>query len=293
MNDESECTVTSLNVSRRGHEYGVCHFLAVAEGLLSDVIASTLGLSVESVDAIVQLGGVYLKGERVLSKKELVRTGEYLRVHTTPRRFPIHKINIQDIKVFENEDFVVVNKPAGVPVHATVDNWCENIIFELNKVEAVPLKVTHRLDIPTQGLLVLAKSRDFQRQFNTYLAQAKVKKIYRATVQGENIRDGRWTHWMEPSPRAPKVIKSEPQPGWLRCSIVVLEVERLSAGVSRVLIELETGRTHQIRAQLSYAGYPIAGDGLYGSQVKLSNEHEEIDLQCCRLQFPPSYSFSL
>src|SRR6185436_13518768 len=89
----------------------------------------------------------------------------------------------------------------------------------------VALYVTQRLDTDVSGLMVIAKTRQFQRLFNGLLVERKVRKRYRALVTSPPAT-GRHVHYMEPAARSPKTVVSEPHADWLRCS---LRVERIQA----------------------------------------------------------------
>jgi 23S rRNA pseudouridine1911/1915/1917 synthase len=147
--------------------------------------------------------------------------------------------------------------------------------------------VTHRLDNPTEGLLLFAKNKRFQTQFNQLLKEGKIKKLYQAQVQGTP----RWekntllTHYMKPSPRGPKEVSKEKNETWAECRLNILQIQE-----NQILIELLTGRTHQIRAQLSCEGFPIIGDHLYGA-TKI-HDPDSIALKAIELHFL-DYQFKL
>jgi 23S rRNA pseudouridine1911/1915/1917 synthase len=144
-----------------------------------------------------------------------------------------------------------------------------------------PVFVTHRLDVATSGLLVLAKSLKAQAQINKLFAKRKVRKFYRARVE-RPVASGLVEHFMDPNSRIPKVLSAETREGWLDCRMNVLNVSETAEGFA-LEIELLTGRTHQIRAQLAALGAPILGDTAYGSAVKPNDA--SIALDCVRLSF--------
>ena len=228
---------------------------------------------------------MYVDGRRIDANRTL-SSGQLLRVHLKPKRFPVAGIDWRASIVHADEQFVVVNKPAGIPVHATVDNRFENLLYQLQEHVGILTRVTQRLDTDVGGLIVIAKTREFQREFNRLLAERKVSKQYRALVHAP-LETGRYVHYMERSARSPKTVVSENREGWLHCALSIVRVEA-KGDLFELEIDLETGRTHQIRAQLAALGSPIAGDQLYGSSIELPS----IRLFCCRLSWS-EWSFTL
>jgi Pseudouridylate synthases, 23S RNA-specific len=268
--------------SERGFEYGVKHIISPQSGRLSDVLLCTLDLTPEQTSFLLDLGCVYYLGKRIREDIS-VNEGDYVRVHTKPRRFLPDDGQWRDRIIVENKNFVIVDKVAALPVHASVDNLKENVQSYLATAVGCELYVTHRLDVPTQGLILYAKTKEFQSAFNALLASGGMDKIYRAKVVGHYGAPGILKHFMEPSPRAPKSVSREAQDGWQECLLEVLEVVHCDDGTSDLKIKLLTGRTHQIRAQLSNIGFPIVGDHTYGAPKFF--EEEKICLKACELSF--------
>lgn len=267
-----------------GFEYGVRHLLSPKSGQMTDIILSNLNLSLTEVEALIHLGSIYLDGKRMQTNAPVFE-GSYIRVHSKPRRFPKNDYLWSERILFQNDNFLVVNKPAGLPVHASVDNLSENLQKYLTDFFHTEIFVTHRLDIPTSGLLVYAKNRNFLTLFNHLLATRSVQKFYRATTEGMGLKNGEFIHYMEPSPRAPKKVHQQQQnPTWLECRLRLFDVQNFPEQNQQIVrIELLTGRTHQIRAQLSALGSPICGDVQYGGQKKY--DLEQIDLEAESLKF--------
>ena len=242
----------------------VGHFIATEEISLLECLSRHFGLNEDEGRRLLAFGAVYQDKQRVDSNR-LLPPGAYIRVHPNPKRFPVEKIDWHAAVVYRNEEFVVVNKPAGIPVHATVDNQIENVLHQLRTVLRTPLFITQRLDVEVGGLIVYARTPQFQKRFNKFLIERRVHKRYFAlTALAPPL--GRQVHYMEPSERSPRVVGTEAKPGWQQCALRVESVRPLGHAFE-VEIDLETGRTHQIRVQLAALGCPILGDTMYGSKL--------------------------
>lgn len=109
-----------------------------------------------------------------------------------------------------------------------------------------------------------------------------IEKKYCALVETHKALPAKLIHYMEPSPRAPKTVSESAQESWALCELEILQQKKVD-DMTWLKIDLLTGRTHQIRAQLSASLAPIVGDQLYGSK-KIWKENA-IALRACELQF--------
>ena len=171
--------------------------------------------------------------------------------------------------VYEDEDVIVLNKAPGVSVHPGPGHFCDTIgnfltyYYETSGQEA-DFHPVHRLDRGTSGLLVSAKHPHAQEILKNQLHMEHFRRIYAAVCEGV------------PEPRSGTVdAPLGPKPGSLmeqtvrldgksaRTKYSVLEVWGARALLS---LELETGRTHQIRVHMAHIGHPLTGDFLYGTE---------------------------
>ncbi len=258
----------------------ITHICVETSAKLSTLLRDGLSIDENTAQFLLKIGAVYTNFKRTTTDID-VFPQTVLRVHQNPLRFDI-KHDWKARLIHEASDFIVVNKPQGLPTHATLDNSVENLHYQFQTHMNIPLFVTHRLDILTSGLIVLAKTRAFQKAFNSLLQKREIKKFY--TAKTESFPEpGHYVHYMEPSDYSPKKISDLALAGWLKCELLALPDGR---------IQLLTGRTHQIRAQLAHMGFPIVGDPIYSKTV------DQFELICMGLEFDcpltqKQYSFSI
>ncbi len=189
--------------------------------------------------------------------------------YTAPRHEP--EVNRDIVTLWEDEHLLVVNKPAPLPVHADgafLLNTLSNILRERTGNPA--LQLGHRLDRETSGVLVLAKTKAAIAPLMASFERADVAKVYTAVVRGvptwkeELVRGG-----MGPDPASQISIRqklfSPGTPNTKDSATRLLLKEKLKGFAVVECLPL-TGRTNQIRVHLEAAGYPLAGDKLYGRE---------------------------
>lgn len=239
----------------------ISHILIEEPISLNKALQFAFSISNEKAEHLLRLGSIYKNEKRALYNEQL-EAGTRLRVHQNPLRFNVWNTDWINKIIFQNDYFLVANKPGGIPTHATVDNFVENLKFQLEFHSNQTLYTTHRLDILTQGLIVFAKNNEYLKSFNNLLSKHLVEKIYEAHTR-EQIPCGLWEHYMKPSPHAPKELSKNKVEGWHKCQLEVLSSEKCNEYYKNT-IKLITGRTHQIRAQLAKENAPVIGDPVYG-----------------------------
>lgn len=270
----------TTQIHSQGFEYGVKHFNSPKSGALSEIISEVLTLPTADVNFLIQLGSVYVSGKRAELEQEVLES-THIRVHTKPRRYNVN-YDWKSRIVFDHQDFIVLNKPNNIPSHPSVDNQIENSLTQLSLAIGKKIFITHRLDTLTEGLIVYGKNSEFVNGFNTQLQKKLITKKYVALVETTKPLPTHLVHYMEQSPRAPKKVSQVAHEGWDFCELKI-EDQKIFDRYSWIKINLLTGRTHQIRSQVSEVGAPIVGDKLYGSQI-LEDENK-IALRAQEIEF--------
>ncbi len=268
----------------------ITHVLLEEPIQITSALVNALNLTAEKAEFLINLGSVYKNEKRATLTSDLLPNQTRLRVHLEPLRFDVSQFDWNTRIVFENSNFIIVDKPSGIPTHATVDNIVENLKFKIEVCRKIQLHTTHRLDILTQGLILFAKTKEYQKIFNQILASRSLEKIYEAGTK-KPLQLGILQHFMKPSPYSPKELSNEHVEGWLLCQLEVLN-STADTDCYRNKIRLLTGRTHQIRSQLAKTDNPIIGDPVYGVG------YGELQLKARALSFRcpisnENYSFSL
>ncbi len=195
------------------------------------------------------------------------------------------------IVLYEDNHLIIVNKSAGELVQGDksgdkplCDRVKEYLKEKYNKPGNVFCGVTHRLDRPTSGAVVFAKTSKALSRLNTLFRDGKVAKTYWAIVQECPPKEEEWlTHYLIKNEKTNKsVAYNQEKP---RAKKAVLHYRLIAASRNYYLLEvdIETGRHHQIRVQLAKIGCPIKGDLKYGA--KRSNPDGSISLHARSLSF--------
>jgi 23S rRNA pseudouridine1911/1915/1917 synthase len=277
---------------------GVKHFSNTEPVLLSEIVYDTLNINYEDFKALLKMGAIYVENRRQVKDKWILEESLF-RVHTKPRRFNANH-PWKSLIVFENDSFLVLNKPSGIPSHPSVDNAVEDSLTQVSLAIGTPLFVTHRIDTLTSGLIVYAKKKQFVKSFNIQMIERKVSKKYLAIVESVETLNGTLTHYMDPAPGTPKKLSLQAQRDWDVCKLEIIEQKKISSVLSQIKINLLTGRTHQIRAQMSALNAPILGDVLYGARfpfrenaIALRSNEIEFEFEGKKMKFKLSEDLNI
>ncbi|MFN3455111.1 MAG: RluA family pseudouridine synthase [Pseudobdellovibrio sp.] len=193
--------------------------------------------------------------------------------------------------VHEDDDLIVVNKPAGLVVHPAAGHEKDTLVNALvHHTRNLSMKneerpgIVHRIDKETSGLLVIAKNDEAHEHLSQQFKDKTTHRIYYAVLNGTPLRSsGTIKSYLARHPtdrkkycsiRSHNRIITEPTPDFEKgkWAVTHYQILELSQKMSLAQIKLETGRTHQIRVHMSELNHPLIGDITYGFSVKLNKE---------------------
>lgn len=176
--------------------------------------------------------------------------------------------------IYEDNHLLVVLKPASIPVQADKSGdldfltMLKNYIKDkYNKPGNVYLGLVHRLDRPVSGIMVFAKTSKAAKRLSSQIVNHEFKKEYLAVVCGDIMDSGIFKDKLKKNSRENKSFVS---PDGKESELSFKKIG-FKDGLSLVKINLKTGRSHQIRVQFSYHGFPLYGDQKYNSNAVLDN----------------------
>lgn len=248
------------------------------------------------VQQLIEQGQVLVDGQRAKPSLRL-RGGEEVKVLGPPKLEPLRAIP-EDIPldiVYEDDDLAIVNKPAGMMVHAgagasddarnrgTLVNALLHRFGQLSNVggELRP-GIVHRLDKETSGLIVVAKNDETHRKLAAQFAGRRVKKTYIALVHGW-VKADQGTINRSISRDSVRRVRMTTRRAGGREAITHYKVQkRMDSAFGKFTlleIKIDTGRTHQIRVHLSSLGHPIVGDTVYGAPAQIKGPGGAMSLE--------------
>ena len=215
---------------------------------LQDFLSEKLDVSRRRAKDLLDARVVFVNRRRVWMAKHALERGDLVEV--TPDIAPPPRVGVREV-LHEDGDYLVVNKPPGV-----LSNGPVSLEERLRRETNLPaLQACHRLDRDTSGCMLLAKNASAYERAVELFRRGEVKKTYHAIVHGRL--------------RTPSLIITDPVDGLpARTQVTALDV---SPEASHARVNIETGRTHQIRRHLAAKGHPIVGDRQYATRVSATD----------------------
>ena len=199
--------------------------------------------------------------------------------------------NYHNLQVlFEDNHLIIINKRTGDIIQGdkTKDTPLVEIVKEYLKIKHdkpgnVYLGVIHRIDRPTSGIVMFAKTSKALSRMNAMLKNQDVNKLYWAITQNKpDNKTGKLIHWLRKNPKNNKSTHFSKETANAKKAVLNYRILKTLDNYYLLEIKMESGRHHQIRCQLQAIGCPIKGDIKYGS--KRTNKDGSIDLHARNLQ---------
>ena len=261
------------------------------EGLLMDFLQTKMGgMAKSSIKQLLGQRRVTINNAIQTRHDTPIRRGDTVVVASGRGNIELRHPKLRII--YEDDALIVVEKKNGLLTVPVNQKSSETTVFSILKEYVKKqsyrntVHVVHRLDRETSGLLVFAKSPELQEYMRTYWRQLVTKRTYVALVEGKlEKKEGKITSWLTENPRTALVSSSPVDNGGqlaitnykvLKESNLQTDEMDLGAAYSLVELNLETGRTNQIRVHMASMGHPVVGDRKYGH----GNESSPIDRLC-------------
>ena len=258
-------------------------------GLRADVfISAAAGISRSAAASLAEKGAVTVCGKsgaaRTVKKNMKTEAGDVFTV-CLPEPEPCSAVP-EDIPldiVYEDDDVIVVNKPQGMVVHPAPGHangtlvsallWhCRDSLSDINGVRRPG--IVHRIDKDTSGLIIAAKNNEAHMFLASQLADHTLSRVYYAIVLGRLAERGSVDAAIarHKTDRKKMAVVSD---GGRRAVTHYRTLEELS-GFTYAEMQLETGRTHQIRVHMAHIGHPILGDPVYSHPTQFEKRHPDL-----------------
>ncbi len=221
----------------------------------------------------IKAGRVELNGAIELSPRFKLEGGEEITLDAEPE--VVIESDPEDIPldiVFEDDSILIINKPAGLVVHPGAGNWSGTLLNALlhhePNLETLPRAgIVHRIDKDTSGLLMIAKTLHAHYSLTEQLQAHDITREYLAITKGRMTAGGTVDEPIgrHPTDRLRYIVRQSGKE-----AVTHYRVEQRFSHHTFVRLQLETGRTHQIRVHMAHIRYPLLGDPVYGGRFQMS-----------------------
>lgn len=255
-------------------------------------------LSRATLQQLIAAGNVIVDSKVVMDKSYRLKAGDTVTAtYAAPSLKPDSKIKLK--KLYEDQDILVIDKPAGLVVHPNPKNQkssvAASLLFDMSYIANVGENIfrpgiVHRLDVDTSGVLIVGKNQAAYEYLKKQFQSRGVYKEYIVLVHGQLSEP----HGIIDTSIGRKAGSRRLSTGAGRDASTEYWVEKVfTDGIDKyslLRVQLHTGRTHQVRVHFSSIGHPVAGDKLYGGQWKQKDSkkfpHQFLHAHILRLQLP-------
>lgn len=259
--------------------------------IIQDILTGPMSISRRMIQKLTRRKGILINKKPAFLKRQ-VKVGDVIQAKIEFKETAsLQPVAMELDIIFEDQDILIINKPAGISVHpvgkdtsATLAHGVANHLVE----EGLNTKVrpVHRLDRDTSGLIVFAKT-PFAHQFlDQQLRDNSLKRSYLAIIEGSlEEKQGILNFPIARHPQHPtkRTVSAKGETAITNYKVIE-EINNISV----LELQLETGRTHQIRVHLSHIGHPIIGDRQYGGKTTLGIKRQALHAAKLRLIHPIS-----
>ncbi len=255
----------------------ICDKLSSGERLDIFLSKKIADLSRSSIKNIIKSNNVTINGDKIISQSKKIKENDIIKINLLENNFEFIKPSKKKINViFEDNDIVIIDKPQGMVVHPGAGNKLDTLVNILvNKYQKELSNVggnlrpgiVHRIDKETSGLLVVAKNNFTHSNLGKQFSNHTIKRKYLALVWGVlRPLSGKIKTFISRNPKNRQLMEANDRKG----KIAITNYKTLSVfgsqdipKISLIEFELETGRTHQIRAHMKYRRTSLLGDTKY------------------------------
>jgi len=243
------------------------------EGERLDVVAATLfpEFSRNRLQYWIKQGALRFEGEVMRSRDKVCSGGLIVLEEQLDEKIDWIAQEIDIDIIMEDDSIIVVNKPAGMVVHPAaghkVGTLVNALLHHFPRLSKIPRAgIVHRLDQDTTGLLVVAKTLVAHNSLVSQIQERAMERQYCAVCVGVMTGGGTVNQPIGRHPRYRKKMAVAPERG--KTAITHYRIARRFKHFSQINVQLETGRTHQIRVHMDHIRHPLVGDVMYGGKNK-------------------------